>query len=181
MSSRRSSTRFAVSLALGTLLASGAGFAISACSSSTTDAPAAGADASLDVARDTNRPGIDAAPDPTVDSSVPQTLDECLAVCNTAHAGSTAKESAIDTCWNANCKGPCLDDPATGFDAGEAGVPDAGPDASPVCGTGVTSGVSQDCDNCSEANCCPAWTGCFNDTDCADLDSCLGDCYKAHP
>ena len=180
MSSRRTSTRFAVTLSAGVLLASGAGFAISACSSSTTDAPAA-ADASGDVvARDTFRP-----PPPDMDSDVPmeagQTLDECLAVCNNAHPKSTAKETAIDNCWTDHCKGPCLDDPATAFDAGEAGIPDAGPDAMPICGTGVTSGVSADCDNCNEVNCCAAWTGCFNDMDCSDLDDCLGKCYMAHP
>ena len=181
MSSRRTSTRFAVTLAAGTLLASGAGFAISACSSSTTDVATA-ADASGDVvARDSFRP-----PPPDQDSEVPtpdagETLDQCLAKCNTAHPNSTAKETAIDTCWMSSCQGPCIDDPPTAFDAGEAGIPDAGPDAMPACGTGVTSGVSVDCDNCTEANCCAAWTGCFNDTDCSDLDQCIGACYTAHP
>lgn len=181
MSSRRTSSRFAVSIAIGMLLAGGAGFAISACSSSTTEAPATGADAAPDVARDTNRPAVDSAPEPDVDSSTGQTLDECLAACNAAHPTSTAKETAIDTCWNTNCKGPCVDDPPTPFDAGEAGIPDAGPDAMEACGTGVASGVSADCDNCTDVNCCPAWTGCFNNTDCSALDQCLGDCQMAHP
>jgi hypothetical protein len=51
----------------------------------------------------------------------------------------------------------------------------------PACGTGVTSGVSTDCDNCTDVNCCPSWTGCFDNDDCSALDSCLGDCYQAHP
>lgn len=172
MTPRRTSTRFAVSIAAGLLLASGAGVAISACSSSTTDAPAAGADASGDViARDTNRPAVDAGPEP--DAEAGQTQAECLAACNAAHPASVAKEDAIGTCWDTMCKGPCVDTPATGFDAGEAGLPEAGPN--PLCTTGATTG-SADCDNCTTANCCPSWSGCFNDTDCSALDDCLGTC-----
>ena len=177
MSSRRTSTRLAVSVALGALFASGAGFAISACSSSTSDAPAAG-DAAADViARDTSRPPPpDAGPDPVVEAG--QTKAQCLAACNTSHPGSVAKEDAIGTCWDTSCKGPCVDTPTTAFDAGEAGLPEAG--ANPVCGTGATT-ASADCDNCTTASCCPSWAGCFNDTDCAALDDCLGKCDSLAP
>lgn len=172
MPSRRTSTRFALSLAVGTLLASGAGFAISACSSSTTETPAAGDAAADVVARDSFRPPTpDAGPDPVVEAG--QTQAQCIAACNAAHPASVAKEDAIGTCWSASCKGPCVDDPPTAFDAGEAGLPEAG--ANPVCGTGATT-FSTDCDNCTTANCCTSWAGCFNDTDCSALDDCLGKC-----
>lgn len=176
MTSRRTSSRFAVSIAAGMLLAACAGVAISACSSSTTDAPAAGTDAAPDVARDTNRPSIDASPEP--DAEAGQTQEQCLAACNALHMASVAKEDAIGTCWDTNCKGPCVDTPATGFDAGEAGLPDAG--ANPLCGTGANTN-SLDCDNCTTANCCPSWSGCFGDTDCTALDDCLGTCDNLAP
>ena len=177
MTSRRTSTRFAVSIAAGVLLAAGAGVAISACSSSTTDAPAAGTDAGLDVARDTNRPApIDATPDPVAEAG--QTQQQCIDACNAKHMASVPKEDAIGTCWDTNCKGPCVDNPATGFDAGEAGLPEAG--ANPLCGTGATTGAA-DCDNCTTAHCCPAWSGCFGDTDCSALDDCLGTCDMLAP
>jgi hypothetical protein len=77
MTSRRSSTRFTLSITAGFALAIGAGVAISACSSSTTEAPAAGTDAAADViARDTNRPPVDAGPEP--DAEAGQTQQQCL-------------------------------------------------------------------------------------------------------
>jgi hypothetical protein len=173
MISRRTSTRFAVTLTAGMLLAIGAGLAISACSSSTTEAPAAaGVDAALDAPHDTNRPAVDAST-PDDDSGPTQTRDQCVAACNAKYPAAVAKDDAIGTCWDAKCKGPCVDDPATAFDAGEAGTPDAGP--SPLCGTGVPS-FSQDCNDCTTANCCPAWAGCFGDPDCTALDMCFGTC-----
>lgn len=173
MTSRRTSTRFAVTLTAGMLLAIGAGFAISACSSSTTDAPAAaGVDAALDAPRDTSRPAVDSST-PDDDSGPTQTRQQCVDACNAKYPAAVAKDDAIGTCWDSKCKGPCVDDPATAFDAGEAGTPDAGP--SPLCGTGAKS-FSQDCDDCTTANCCPAWAGCFGDPDCTALDMCFGTC-----
>lgn len=175
MTSRRTSTRFAVSLAAGMLLAVGAGFAISACSSSTATAPATdGTDAALDAPRDTNRPAVDSSM-PDTDSAPPptQTRQQCVDACNAKYPAAVAKDNAIGTCWDSKCKGPCVDDPATAFDAGEAGAPDAGPN--PLCGTGATS-ISKDCDDCTTANCCPAWAGCFGDPDCTALDMCFGSC-----
>jgi hypothetical protein len=177
MTARRTSTRFVVSIAAGMLLAAGAGVAISACSSSTADVRFDVNDAAFDVARDTNRPPtFDAAPEP--DAEAGQTQQQCLDACNAKHMASVAKEDAIGTCWDTNCKGPCEDTPATGFDAGEAGLPEAG--ANPLCGTGAATG-STDCDNCTTALCCPAWSGCFADTDCSALDDCLGTCDSLAP
>lgn len=59
-------------------------------------------------------------------------------------------------------------------DGGDAGD-DAGTAGPPLCGTGVTTD-SPDCDRCTEAFCCAAWTGCFDDQDCSDLDDCLASC-----
>jgi hypothetical protein len=172
MTPRRSSTRFTLSITAGFALAIGAGMAISACSSSTNETPAAGTDAAADViARDAFRPPVDAGPEP--DAEAGQTKQQCIDACNAKHPASVAKETAIGTCWDTMCKGPCVDNPATPFDAGEAGTPEAG--ANPLCGTGAATG-DPDCDNCTTANCCPSWSGCFADTDCSALDDCLGTC-----
>ncbi|MDB5216616.1 MAG: hypothetical protein JWO86_4543 [Myxococcaceae bacterium] len=173
MSTRRTSTRFAVTLSAGMLFASGAGFAISACSSSTTTPAATDTtDAALDAPRDTNRPAVDSSTD-TDSSTTPQTQAECLAACDAKHPNAVAKDNAIGTCWDTNCKGPCVDDPATAFDAGSDAAIDAGPN--PLCGTGAQS-FSADCDNCTTTFCCTSWAGCFGEMDCSDYDTCLGTC-----
>ena len=145
---------------------------MSACSS-TTDAGTAAPEGGADAAPDT-RKIVEAGP--ADDSAPPQTPEECVAACNAAHPSSVAKETAIDTCWAASCKGPCVDDPPTAYDAGLADGGDAGVDASDVCGTGVNS-ATVDCDKCTQANCCPSWQGCFNNTDCTALDDCIGKCF----
>ena len=167
----RSSIRF-LPLISAFLLFAGASVAISACSSTNTVDNAAGADAGSDSAK----PTVDeATPD---DSGSPQTHDECIAACNTQHPNSKPKEDAIDKCWNDNCSDQCFDgkpfDGGAATDAGDAGVAaDAG---DPLCGTGVKSGETPDCDKCTEAFCCTSWTGCFDDQDCSDLDDCYGKC-----
>lgn len=174
MISRRSQDRrFFLSIAAALVCAGGSSLAISACSSST-DAGTTGADeAGTDAAPD-SRIKVEAGPVDEPDSAMPQTEEQCIDACNKAHPNSVAKETAIDTCWTASCKGPCVDDPPTAYDGGDAG--DAG-DASDLCGTGVNS-FSADCDNCTQANCCPSWKGCFDDQDCSDLDDCIGKCLQ---
>ena len=166
------STRFLVSVTAALLLAGGASFSISACSSST-DAGAAteaGTDATTDA-----RKKVDATPPNEGDSST-QTPEQCIAACNAAaSAAAKAKYGAIDTCWAASCQGPCVDDPSTPFDAGAGDGGDGGVDASDLCGTGLTTGAA-DCDNCTQVNCCPSWAGCFDDTACKALDTCVGAC-----
>jgi hypothetical protein len=174
MMSRRSSNRFFLSVTAALLLAGGSGFAITACSSSSTDAGATPDPATAEAGPDA-RIKVEAGPEEQ-DSAGPLTPEQCVEACNTMHPSSVAKETAIDTCWTASCKGPCLDDPPTAYDAGHADGGDAGADASDLCGTGVNS-VTVDCDNCTQANCCPAWKGCFDDQDCSDLDDCIAKCF----
>jgi hypothetical protein len=178
MISRRSSTRFAASAAAALLLAGGAGFAISACSSSSTDAgPAAATEAGTDAGTDA-RTKVDAAT-PDTDSAVPETSAQCLARCGTEHPASVAKYNAVDTCWAASCNASCVAQNGMfdaggidgGFDAG--GVNDGGTD---LCGTMVSSGVDMACDDCTTAFCCPAWKGCYDDQDCLAYNTCVNDC-----
>ena len=169
------STRLVVSAAAVLLFAGGAGFSISACSSSS-DAVAT-ADAATDATTDA-RVKVDGGKPDEGDSST-QTPAQCVAACNAAaSAGAKAKYGAIDTCWAASCQGPCVDDPPTPFDAGVSDGGDGGDggvDASDLCGTNLTTG-DMNCDNCTQARCCDAWGGCFNDTDCSALDKCIGTC-----
>jgi hypothetical protein len=169
MSTRRS-FRFALPLFAAVVLSAGAAFSISACSSSTDDG---GTPADVDSGADAGRIKVDAAA-PDDDAGEPPTTDECIATCRAAHPSSLTKEDAIDTCWSTSC-GPSCVDGTDGFDAGPDGAPDSGPD--PLCGTGVSTD-SPDCDNCTEANCCAVWTGCFNDEDCSTLDDCIQQCYQ---
>jgi hypothetical protein len=173
---RRNSTRFALSAAAAVLLAGGAGFAISACSSTTTAAPdtEAGVDAGNDA-----RTKVDGSKPVDTDSAVPETGPECLKRCATEHPASVAKYDAVDTCWAASCNASCVAQNGMfdaggidgGFDAG--GVNDGGTD---LCGTMVSSGVDMACDDCTTAFCCPAWKGCYNDQDCLAYNTCVNDC-----
>ena len=176
MISRRSSTRFALSAAAALLFAGGAGFAISACSSSSTDAGAtteAGADATTDA-----RIKVDSAT-PEEDAAVPETSEQCLARCGKEYPASVAKYDAVDSCWAASCNDSCVAQNGM-FDAGDAGdagdggvVNDGGTD---LCGTMVSSGVDRACDDCTTQFCCPSWKGCYDDQDCLDYNTCVNDC-----
>ncbi len=165
MSTRRSSSRFVVAFASATLLACGGAFAMSACSSSTTET-GTGADAT--TAPDA-RITVEAGPDPVVDSSTPVTPEQCEAKCKADHPAAVAKSALIDSCWSDKCQGACLDE--TGYDAGA----DAAVDAGMLCGTDTVSG-DDSCDQCTAANCCTSWAGCFGDPDCSAYDKCIGDC-----
>jgi hypothetical protein len=171
--SSRASFRFAVPFFAAVLVAGGAGFAITACSSSTLLPDNTNtAEAGIDAGGDSGRIKVEAGPEQ--DSAMPtQTTQECIDACNAAHPKSVAKETAIDTCWSANCKGPCLDNPPTGYDAG--GGSDAGADAADVCGSGVATSEPT-CNDCTQQYCCTSWNGCFMDTDCSALDDCIGKC-----
>lgn len=177
MISRRSSSRFALSVAAALLLACGAGFGISACSSSSTDAGTPVAEAGVDATTDA-RIKVDATT-PDEDAAVPETSEQCLARCGKEHPAAVAKYDAVDTCWAASCNASCVvqngmfdaGDVDGGFDAG--GVNDGGTN---LCGTEVSSGVDQACDDCTTAFCCPSWKGCYDDADCLDYNGCVNDC-----
>jgi hypothetical protein len=169
MSIRRRPYGLFVALVAAGLVGSTGALGVSACSSSTDDAPAPA-------------PGTEAGPDvritvdggPEEDGSKPETVAECEAKCNVKFPTAQAKVDIIDKCWDDNCAAPCVDQ-SGGFDAGEAGVPDAG-DGGTVCGTEILSGVDTRCDQCTETFCCTSWRGCYADPDCNAYNSCLIDC-----
>jgi hypothetical protein len=176
MTPRRSSTRFALSLSAALLLACGAGFAISACSSSSTDASAPATEAGADATPDA-RIKVDSST-PDEDAAVPETSEQCLARCGKEHPSSVAKYDAVDTCWAASCNASCVAQNGM-FDGGVEGGADGGGDndgGTNLCGTEVSSGVDKACDDCTEQFCCPSWKGCYDDADCLDYNSCVNDC-----
>ena len=175
MTTRRSSSRFALSVAVALLLAGGAGFAISACSSTTEAGGTAAAEAGADAAPDA-RMKVDSSTGDD-DAAVPETNAQCLARCAKEHPASVTKYNAVDTCWGASCKPSCVDQTGE-FDGGAEGGTDGGVNdgGTNLCGTKVSSGVDKACDDCTEQFCCPAWKGCYNDTDCLAYNSCLSDC-----
>jgi hypothetical protein len=169
--SSRASYRFALPFLAAVVVASSAAFAVTACSSVTT-AGTTSTEGGTDAGGDSARITVEAGPER--DSAMPtQTTQECIDACNALHPGSVAKLAAVDTCWQTNCKGPCLDNPPTGYDAG--GGQDAGADASDVCGSGVST-TEPTCNDCTQQYCCTPWNGCFMDTDCTTLDDCIGKC-----
>ena len=179
MSSRRPSIRLYVALAGAVLFATASGFAISACSSSTSDSPGKGDAAAEASGGDSGRPKIDAADTPT-DAAKPETTQQCVARCDKEHPASVKKYDAIDQCWTDNCDDPCNN--KKGFDAGgeDAAALEGGThvtDGGGLCGTQVGSGQAQACDDCTSINCCAEWRGCYADKDCQALD----DCYQACP
>ena len=177
MSSRRTtSPRFYLAIVSAALFAGGGGFAMSACSSTTTDAPSA-LDAASEAAVDSGRVKVEAGPDDT-DAAKPETAAQCVARCRMEHAGSTAKYDAVDTCWAGSCQGPCVDDTKM-FDGGLDGAAFANgqvTDGGGLCGTVEGSGRDIACDNCTTEFCCSEWKGCYGDKDCLALETCFGDC-----
>ena len=175
MSTRRGSSLI-VALASAGLVASSGAFAVSACSSSTVGDGGGGG--GVDAAAD-GRKVVEAGPEP--DSATKPTTAQCEANCKTTYPAAVAKSDAVDTCWAKNCTAPCIDQNG-GFDGGTDGGADAAVDAGGMlCGTEVSSGVDETCDQCTEAFCCTSWRGCFNDKDCTAYDSCIGDCQPPAP
>ena len=141
--------------------------AVAGCSDD--DAKAAASDAGADVATEANRP----AP-PEDDAGTPKT---CRERCEEEHPTALSKDTAIDACWKTSCVTPCIQEQATGGDAGaEGGATDAGGvDGGGACVSPVVT-VSSACDRCTIAFCCAAWDGCFQDTECAALEACYQQC-----
>lgn len=173
--SPRSATRFSA-LALSAAAFAGAAFAFTACSSSE-DPATPTAEAGVEAGGDA-KPAPDA--NTGTDSATKPTFEQCVDQCFKDHPSSKAKYDAVDTCWAASCKGPCVDENGM-FDAGaEAGTPDAGGNdgGNGLCGTEIASGIDKACDDCTEANCCTAWEGCYKDKDCLELNDCIGTCAE---
>lgn len=176
-SSRRSST--ALVAAFGTLVfaVTASGLAISACSSDTAPGDPV-AEGGVDAGADT-RKVVEASPEPPAEDSGVLTPEQCEAKCKADMPAAAAKYEAVDVCWAAKCKGPCVDGTGVfdageaGTDAGDGGTNDGGTD---LCATTYSSGSDQACDDCTEAFCCPSWDGCFNDDSCKAYNECVGDC-----
>lgn len=151
-------------------LASGTSASIAACSSDTTTTSDPG-----DAATETG-PKIDSGSSTSSSGSSGQTeggAPDCETKCFQDHPAGEKLYDAIDVCWEAKCKGPCVDENGM-FDAG-ADAADAG-DGAVLCGTEVTSGVDMSCDQCTDAFCCADWQGCFKNDDCIALNECLSEC-----
>jgi hypothetical protein len=165
------SLRFALLVTLGACALSGAA-ALTACSSSDSGAGGSG-DAGQDATTKDAGGKSDSGGDTDSGADGGLTQKQCEDKCFADHPSGAKKFDAIDTCWAASCKAPCVD---------ETGSFDGGPDAAPpqadggVCNTSITSGVDKACDDCTNAFCCAEWAGCFTDTDCNALNDCLGDC-----
>jgi hypothetical protein len=174
MTTRSSSTSLFFAVASAAVITCGGAFAFTACSSTTTTAGDAADAATGDAATDA-RKVVDAA---DVDSGTPQTPAQCEAACAVTFATSVPKYDAVDTCWAASCQAQCVDQTGGGYDAGaDGGTISPGNDGgNGLCGTPISSGVDKGCDDCTEANCCPSWTGCYGDKNCIDYNSCIGNC-----
>jgi len=168
------SSRLPLTFVVAFSLTVGGAFAFTACSS--TVEPATPGDAGVEGGGDA-KPQPDAFVPPE-DSATKPTPEQCEAQCFVTHAGAKAKYEGVDTCWEAKCKGPCVDDTGT-YDGGtaDAGAGDAGENG--LCGTEYGSGYDTPaCDNCTTDNCCAEWTACYGSKDCQDLDECIGKCYE---
>ncbi len=166
-------SRYSVFLVAACFTAAAA-LAFTACSSDTT---VVAGDGGSDAGSGGDVKQIDSFVPPAEDSGKKPTPAECENECFKTFATSKPAYDAVDTCWTNKCKGPCVDGTG-GFDGGasEGGAPDAGDaGAQGICGTDYGSD-DVDCDNCTTANCCTEWKGCYGDTKCQGLDKCIGDC-----
>lgn len=145
--------------------------AFTACSAS--EDPVTPTEAGAEAGGDA-KPQPDAFVPPT-DSGTKLTPEQCEAECFKTNAGAKAKYEGVDTCWEAKCKGPCVDETGI-YDGGSADAGDAGDQG--LCGTEYGSGIDLACDNCTTDNCCAEWTACYGSKDCQDLDECIAKCYQ---
>ena len=96
------------------ILASGTSASIAACSSDSTTTPDPG-----DAAPETG-PKIDSGSSTSSSGSSGETdggTTDCVTKCFQDHPEGEKKYDAIDVCWEAKCKGPCVDENGM-FDAG---------------------------------------------------------------
>ena len=108
-------------------------------------------------------------PEPGFDAG-PSCHDDCIA----RHPVGAPRNAAIESCWSASCSAACITTSPT--DAG-TDASDAGDDAGlPACGSVPVATPTDACDTCTVASCCDAWTACFSNQDCADLNVCLQLC-----
>lgn len=165
------SPRFSLTVFAALSLSVAGAFGFTACSSS--EEPKAPTDAGTEASTGDAKPAPDQFVPPT-DSGTKLTPEQCEAECFKTYATSKPRYDAVDTCWAAKCKGPCVDDDGM-YDGGTADAGDAG---AGVCGTEYGSGLGDACDNCTTDNCCAEWTGCYGNADCQKLDECIGVCYE---
>ena len=107
------------------------------------------------------------------DAGTPVTQGECLSLCRTNHPVGAVKADAIDACWAKSCNPACT----VGDPNGKTYKPDA-------VGTACKSDLltpTVACSNCTQANCCDAWDGCFGNDDCVALNDCSLNCWTLPP
>jgi hypothetical protein len=129
-------------------------------------------DESLKAPSDSGREG--AIPDanrPAPEEPDAEEPKSCRERCEEAHPTALAKDEAIDSCWETNCGGPCIQElPPDGGIAADGAAPDGGTCISPV----LT--ISLACDECTNMFCCASWDGCFQDPECTALNACYQQC-----
>lgn len=160
MSSRRLAVLFIASM----LVATGLGSAIAGCS--TDDTKVAAGDSGADATPEATR-----SPPPPDEASTPKT---CRELCEEAHPTALPKDEAVNSCWEMNCSGPCIEETTTPTDGGTDG--DGGADAGACLSPVVT--ISESCDQCTILRCCAAWDGCFQDPECSALNACYQKCVN---
>jgi hypothetical protein len=146
--------------------------ALGACSSSDWTPATPPADAGVDR-QQPGPPAVPPAP-PSPPPDAGETAEQCNARCEAQHPAGLVLDKKIDDCWNADCKGPCVDGMG-GFDAGTDAGDGGDGGGVPACQNTVdTSDVT--CDLCTKTYCCVSWDACFNDKDCTDLNDCRSNC-----
>ena len=152
------------SRALGVLLivsSAASAFAAGMMTGCSEDEPAGPGDAGSDGSRpDANRPA------PTEPDARPKT---CREQCEEAHPTGLPKDEAVNSCWETHCNVPCIEQLP-----GDGGIDGAAPDGA-ACESPVVT-VSVACDECTNAFCCGAWDGCFQEPECAALNACYQQC-----
>jgi len=94
------------------------------------------------------------------------TLAACISACETKFPKGAQLGKAIDTCWTRSCN------ECDGIAVGQPKPPKNGTCKNPV------STPNANCSQCTVDECCPAWDACFDNTDCAALNTCSIACYK---
>jgi hypothetical protein len=94
-------------------------------------------------------------------------VQACVSACEAKYPKGALIGKGIDQCWAKSCPSECND-----IGAGQAVGPRSGSCQNPV------STPSASCSQCTVNRCCTAWDACFNDAQCAALNTCSIACYK---
>ena len=94
------------------------------------------------------------------------TLATCISACEARFPKGAQLGKGIDACWMRSCN------ECDGIAVGQPKPPKNGTCKNPV------STPNANCSQCTVDECCTAWDACFDNTDCAALNTCSIACYK---